>query len=72
MHVTAAQIMHEIASLPPREQSKVIRYAKELDSSRQLSGDELTELTQRMVEASDPVEAERLKKEIIAGYYGEE
>jgi hypothetical protein len=64
--------MHEIACLPPREQSKVVRFAKELDRTRQLSGDELTELTQRMVDATKPQEAERLKERIVSGFYGVE
>jgi hypothetical protein len=70
--MTAAQIIHEIDRLPPREQSKVVRFAKELDTKRQLSGDELTELSQRMVDATDPLEADRLKEQIIKGFYGED
>lgn len=70
--VTAAQIMHEIARLPPREQSKVVRYAMELGSKRPLSGDELTKLAQRMVDAADPAEADRLQEALVKGFYGEE
>jgi hypothetical protein len=70
--VTAIQIIREIDRLPPAEQSKVVRYAKDLDSSRQLSGDELNELAQSMVDASDPASAARLKEEIVKGFYGGE
>lgn len=64
--------MHEIASLLPREQSKVLRYARELDAARPLSGDELTDLAQRMVDATDPAEADRLQEALLKGFYGEE
>ena len=70
--MTATQIMREIDLLPPREQSKVVRFARDLDARRQLSGDELNELAQRMVDASDPLKADCLKEEIIKGFYGGE
>jgi hypothetical protein len=70
--MTAAQIIHEIESLPPAELAKVVRHTKELDKRRPLTGEELGELAQRMVDATDPAEVERLKAEITRGFYGEE
>jgi hypothetical protein len=64
--------MHEIDRLPPGERSKVVRYAKQLDAHRQLTPDELTSLANEMADAADPVEASRLKEEIIKGFYGGE
>jgi hypothetical protein len=44
--------------------------AKSADENRQLSSDELGKLAKQMVEAKDPVEAARLKEEIMRGFYG--
>lgn len=70
--MTAVQIIHEIDCLPPTELAKVVRHTKELDKRRQLSGEELGELAQQMVDATDPAEVKRLKEAIIKGFYGEE
>jgi len=70
--MTATQIIREIDDLPPTELAKVVRHTKELDKRRQLSGEELGELAQQMVDATDPAEVERLKAEITRGFYGEE
>lgn len=70
--MTATQLIYEIDCLPPAELAKVVRHAKELDKRRPLSGAELTELAQRMVDAADPAEADRLQEELIKGFYGEE
>jgi hypothetical protein len=35
-----------------------------------LAPDELVKLAKRMVETNDPVEAARLRKEIVRGFYG--
>lgn len=69
--MTATQIMHEIDCLPPAEQSKVVRYARELPVKQPLSGAELTDLAQRMVDATDPAEADRLQEALIKGFYGD-
>lgn len=53
------------------EQSRVLEFAFELARKRQLSGKELSDLAQRMVDAEDPAEVERLKTEITRGFYGE-
>jgi hypothetical protein len=70
--MTATEIIHEIDSLPPTELAAVVRHAKELDKHRPLSGAELTELAQRMVDATDPAEADRLQEALVKGFYGEE
>lgn len=70
--MTAIDIIREIECLPPTERSEVVRYAKRLDTGRQLSGEELGVLAQQMVDATDPAEVERLQAEIMKGFYGDE
>ena len=70
--MTATEIIHEIDSLPPAELAAVVRHTKELDKHRPLSGAELTELAQRMVDATDPAEADHLQEALVKGFYGEE
>jgi isocitrate/isopropylmalate dehydrogenase len=67
----AVEIIEEIKRLPRAEQSRVIQFAFELARARQLPGEKLSELAQRMVESDDPAEVERLKVEITRGFYGE-
>ena len=57
--------------LPREEQSRVLDFALELKRGRQLSGNELSALAQRMVDANDPAEADRLKTQITRGFYGD-
>jgi len=68
--MTAAKVIEEIDDLPPDEQVKVIQHAFDLAEHRQLSGEELGRLAQQMVDANDPREVERLKSEIMRGFYG--
>lgn len=70
--MTATQIMHEIECLPPAEQEKVVRFARQLPAKKPLSGDELTAMAQRMVDAPDAATAQRLKADLIKGFYGDE
>lgn len=70
--MTASQIIHEIDSLPLAERLEVVRYAKRVDTTGQLSGTELGALAQQMVDTADPAEAARLKAEIMKGFYGDE
>ena len=70
--MTATAVIDEIKHLPREEQSRVIRFVNELARQRQLSGEELGVLAKQMVEAKDPAEAERLKEEIVRGFYGDE
>ena len=69
--MTANGVIEEIKHLPRAEQSRVIQFAFELARARQLPGEKLSELAQRMVESDDPAEVERLKVEITRGFYGE-
>ena len=68
--MTAAKVIEEIDDLPPDEQAKVIEHAFDLAEHRQLSGEELGRLAQQMVDSNDPQEIERLKSEIMRGFYG--
>lgn len=70
--MTATEIIREIDALPPAELAVVVRHTKQLDQRRPLSGVELTELARRMVEASNPAEADRLQEALVKGFYGEE
>ena len=68
----ATQIIEAIKQLNPTEQFEVIQFAKELDAVRKLTPEELGELCQRMVDATDPAEKARLTEEIVRGFYGDE
>ena len=68
--MTATQIIEEIKRLDPNEQLGVIRFAYQLDAERKLTGKELSDLAERMVNTSDPAEKARVREEIIRGFYG--
>ncbi len=68
--MTATAVIEQIEQLPPEEQSRVIQFAIELARRRQLTGKELGGLARQMVETQDPAEADRLKEEIVRGFYG--
>lgn len=69
--MTASAVIEEIKQLPPGEQSRVIRFTMELARERQLSGEKLSELAQRMADTADPAEVQKLREEIHRGFYGE-
>lgn len=69
--MTATGVIEEIKQLPRAEQSRVIQFALELARQRQLSGDKLSELAERMADSNDPAEAKKLRDEIHRGFYGE-
>ena len=69
--MTAAGVIEEIKHLPRAEQSRVIHFAFELARERQLSGDKLSKLAQRMADSKDSVEVQKLREEIHRGFYGE-
>ena len=71
MDMTATTVIEEIKHLPRTEQSRVLQFALELARERQLSGEELAVLAQRMVESEDPAEVKKLRDEIHRGFYGE-
>jgi hypothetical protein len=68
--VTATQIIEEIKRLGPEDQVGVIRFAYKLDAERQLTGEELSGLAERMVNTTDPAEQARIREQIIRGFYG--
>ncbi len=68
--MTASQIIEEI-KLGPEEHVGVIRFAYQLDAERQLTGNELASLAERMVNATDPAEQARIREQIIRGFYGQ-
>ena len=70
--MNAAAIIDEIKHLPPAEQDQVVEFVQTLETRRPWSGGKLTEYEKRMVETNDPVEARRLKEQIVAGFYGDE
>lgn len=70
--MTATQIMREIDCLPPDEQAKVVRFARELQLKKPLSDGKLTALARRMVDATDPAEGDRLQEALVKGFYGDE
>ncbi len=70
--MSAAQIIEAIKQLPPSEQAQVLRFARELDSERQLSPEELEALGRRLAATTDPTEAERLTEKMVRGFYGGE
>lgn len=72
--MNAAAIIDEINPLPRDERAEVVRLVSELKlrEERQWSPEKLEEYEKRMVETTDPDEAERLKQEIVAGFYGDE
>ena len=69
--MSAQQVIEEIKHLPRAEQSRVIKFAFELASERQLSGEKLSELAQQMADSDDPAEVQKLRDEIHRGFYGE-
>jgi hypothetical protein len=68
--MTASQIIEEIKRLDPKEQLGVIRFAYQLDAERKLSGNELSSLAKRMVDANDQLEAARIREIIFADFTG--
>jgi hypothetical protein len=69
--MTASQIIEEIKRLDPKEQLGVIRFAYQLDAERKLSGNELSGLAERMINACDELEAARIRELIMRGFYGQ-
>ena len=68
--MTASQIIEEIKQLDPKEQLGVIQFAYQLDAERHLTGNELSSLAERMVEAKDAVEAATVREMTVRGFYG--
>jgi len=59
----------EIKRLNRKEQLGVIRFAYQLDAKRRLTGEELSGLAERMVNATDPAEEALIRKAMVRGFY---
>ena len=69
--MTATQIIEQIQRLPSKQKAEVLSALLRAQKNKGvLSPDELVALADRMVATEDPEEADRLEKEIIAGFYG--
>ena len=69
--MTAGQIIEEIKRLSSNERAEILTaLLRSQTTKRQLSADELVALADRMVATKDPEEADRLEKQILAGFYG--
>ena len=66
--MTATAVIEEIKHLPRAEQSRVLQFAFELARERQLSGEELAGLAQRMADSNDPAEVKNYGKKSIAAF----
>ncbi|MCX6981221.1 MAG: hypothetical protein NTV08_10780 [Verrucomicrobia bacterium] len=69
--MNAAAIIDEIRHLPPPEQKQVVEFVQTLAMRHPWSGEKLTEYEKKMVETHDPAEAQRLKEQIVAGFFGD-
>ena len=67
--MTANEIIEEIKRLDPKEQLGVIRFAYQLDTGRRLTGKELAELAERMVNTTDQAEEAIIREAMIRGFY---
>jgi NADH:ubiquinone oxidoreductase subunit E len=69
--VTASQIIEEIKRLPPKQKAEVLSVLLRSQKNKgMLTPEELVALADQMVAAKDPEEADRLQKQILAGFYG--
>ncbi|MEA3211091.1 MAG: hypothetical protein QOE70_4148 [Chthoniobacter sp.] len=70
--MNASAIIEEIKHLPPTEREQVVEFVQTLEKRCPWSGEKLTEYEKKMVETNDPAEAQRLKAQIVAGFFGDE
>lgn len=69
--MTASEIIEEIKQLPSKEKAEVLSALLRSQTSKSmLSPEELVALANQMVATKDPEEADRLEKQIVAGFYG--
>jgi len=67
--MTGSEIIVEIKRLNRKEQLGVIRFAYQLDAKRRLTGEELSGLAERMVNATDPAEEALIREAMVRGFY---
>ena len=69
--MTTSEIIEEIERLPSNEKAQVLNaLLRSQTETGMLSPDELVALADQMVATNDPEEADRLQKQILAGFYG--
>jgi NADH:ubiquinone oxidoreductase subunit E len=69
--VTTSEIIEEIARLPLNEKAQVLNALLRSQTEKgMLTPEELVALADQMVAAKDTEEADRLQKQILAGFYG--
>ena len=69
--MTTSEIIEEIARLPPNEKAQVLNALLRSQTEKgMLTPEELVALADQMVAAKDTEEADRLQKQILAGFYG--
>jgi len=69
--VTTSEIIEEIARLPSNEKAQVLNALLRSQTEKgMLTPEELVALADQMVAAKDTEEADRLQKQILAGFYG--
>lgn len=68
--MTAAQVIAEIKALPPQGREEVLRFTRNLEAERMLSGSELEVLAEKLAATTDREEALRLREELTKGFYG--
>jgi hypothetical protein len=66
--MTASEIIVEIKRLDRKGQLDVIRFAYQLDAKRRLTGKELAQLAERMVNATDPAEEALIREAMVRGF----
>lgn len=69
--MNAAEIIEQIRRLPEEDREKVKRFTQLDLEPGQLSGQELADLAEKMIQTGDSAEADRLEQEIIRGFYGD-
>ena len=69
--MTASQIIEEIKRLPSKQKAEVLSALLRTQTEKgMLTPEQLVALADEMVAAKDPDEADRLQKQILAGFYG--
>jgi hypothetical protein len=67
--MTADEIIEEIKRLDLKEQLGVICFASRLAAERRLTGKELSELAEQLVNATDPAEEAIIRQAMIRGFH---
>ncbi len=68
--MTASAVIKEIKEQPPGEQSSALQSAADTARISQLPASEISALAQRLVEADELAEVDKLKSALAFGFYG--